>query len=216
MKTCTLCGEVKDLKCFEQKGLNKNGTKKYRGACRACRNKARGKVNKTFVGPPKPWDAYHRAYYHKHKAKLLAAKRAKYIAGSKQCIYIKIADLTPEQAQKARARRAAVARKRRANCVQFMLACRYRTRLYKYTKNKSIKSSEFLGCSWNEYAAHIEAKFQPGMSWANQHEWQVDHVVPLSWFDLRIPEQAKQANHYTNLQPMWASDNMKKGNRYAG
>ena len=215
MKTCTICGEAKDLKCFEQKGLNRNGTKKYRGACRACRNKAKGKVNKTFVGPPKPSNVSNKQHYHKNRARILSDKRNMYIPGSRP--YVPVANLTPEQAQNARVRRATVARKRRATCIQFMLACRYRAGLARYIRTKGVmKSSEFLGCSWNEYAAHIEAKFQPGMSWANQHEWQVDHVVPLSWFDLRIPEQAKQANHYTNLQPMWASDNMKKGNRYAG
>jgi hypothetical protein len=52
------------------------------------------------------------------------------------------------------------------------------------------------------------------MSWENYGKWHIDHIKPLSLFDLEDPEQLKQACHYTNLQPLWAEENIRKGNRY--
>lgn len=74
-----------------------------------------------------------------------------------------------------------------------------------------------LGCSIPELIAHIESKFLPGMTWDNwtrvdlhEQAWNIDHVRPLSGFDLSDPEQVMQASHYTNLAPMWAVDNIRK------
>lgn len=61
--------------------------------------------------------------------------------------------------------------------------------------------------------AHLEAQFAPGMTWENRGEWHVDHIRPLASFDLTDPEQLRTASHYTNLQPLWASDNLAKGAR---
>ena len=68
-----------------------------------------------------------------------------------------------------------------------------------------------LGCSIQELIIHLENKFLPGMSWANYGSWHIDHIMPLSKFDLTDREQFLQACCYTNLQPLWAEDNLKKG-----
>lgn len=70
-----------------------------------------------------------------------------------------------------------------------------------------------LGCSVMEFRAHIEAQFQPGMTWGNWSPtgWHLDHKRPLAAFDLSDREQFLQACHYTNYQPLWASENLAKG-----
>lgn len=68
-----------------------------------------------------------------------------------------------------------------------------------------------LGCTLHELMDHLEAKFQPGMSWDNYGQWHIDHIVPLVSYDLTDPEQCKRACHFSNLQPMWASENIRKG-----
>lgn len=70
-----------------------------------------------------------------------------------------------------------------------------------------------LGCSVSDFKCYLESKFKSGMSWSNRSEWHIDHIIPLSRFDLSNPEELKKACHYSNLQPMWAFDNMSKGNR---
>jgi len=74
-----------------------------------------------------------------------------------------------------------------------------------------------LGCSIEFLKHHLETQFQPGMTWDNYggtiNNWCVDHIIPLSSFDLTDREQFLKACHYSNLQPMWFSDNSRKCNR---
>lgn len=72
-----------------------------------------------------------------------------------------------------------------------------------------------LGCTIHELKQYLESKFQPGMTWDNWSKtgWHIDHIRPLASFDLTDPEQFKQACHYTNLQPLWAKDNLSKGDK---
>ena len=69
-----------------------------------------------------------------------------------------------------------------------------------------------LGCTIDEFKVYIENKFQEGMSWENwKHDgWHLDHIKPLSSFDLTDREQFLEACHYTNLQPLWGWQNMQK------
>ena len=77
-------------------------------------------------------------------------------------------------------------------------------------------SAEYIGCSHGFLRNHIESLFKPGMSWSNYGEWHVDHIVPLSLFPLDLdPSLLFVASHWTNLQPLWAVDNIKKSNRFA-
>lgn len=80
----------------------------------------------------------------------------------------------------------------------------------------SVKGSSAikdLGCSIDELKSHLESKFQEEMSWDNYGDWHIDHIKPLSSFDLTDLIQFKQACHYTNLQPLWAKDNLEKGSK---
>ena len=92
-----------------------------------------------------------------------------------------------------------------------------RSRLNKHIRGKWKSASHVrdLGCSLKNLKTYIESLFLPGMSWDNRSPegWHLDHIRPLASFDLSDPEQLKQAVHYTNLQPLWAADNMAKGSR---
>lgn len=83
--------------------------------------------------------------------------------------------------------------------------------------NPTTSINRSVGCSSSELKKHIEAKFVEGMSWDNYGEvWQIDHIRPLSSFNLSQVEEINQANHYTNLQPLFSKDNLNKGNSWNG
>lgn len=72
---------------------------------------------------------------------------------------------------------------------------------------------ELLGCSVDDLIHHLESLWQPGMSWENygREGWHIDHIVPCAAFDLTRPEEQAKCFHYTNLQPLWAQENLAKG-----
>jgi len=83
------------------------------------------------------------------------------------------------------------------------------------TRNeRSQHTLELLGCSIESFKQHLEALFLPGMTWDNwsQYGWHIDHIKPISSFDLIDTEQQKICFHYTNMQPLWWRDNLSKGN----
>ena len=105
---------------------------------------------------------------------------------------------------------------RRKTDPTFVLMCRERNRVYEALKGKrkSAKTETLLGCSYDFFRGYIEGKFVTNMGWHNMGEWHIDHIKPLCSFDLNDAEQQKQAFHYTNQQPLWAIDNLKKGAKY--
>jgi hypothetical protein len=82
-------------------------------------------------------------------------------------------------------------------------------------KHKTSKTLDLLGCSAQFLRTYIEDKFLEGMTWDNygKYGWHVDHITPCSSFNLTDIEQQKKCFHYTNLQPLWAIDNLKKSNK---
>lgn len=68
-----------------------------------------------------------------------------------------------------------------------------------------------LGCTIPQLRDYLSERFAPEMSWENYGSWHIDHVRPLASFDLRNRPQFLTAVHYTNLQPLWAADNIAKG-----
>lgn len=82
---------------------------------------------------------------------------------------------------------------------------------------KSVKSentAELLGCDIKTLKDWLESKFLPGMTWDNRGDaWHIDHIIPCASFDLTKPDEQKACFHYTNLQPLWATDNIKKSDK---
>lgn len=108
-------------------------------------------------------------------------------------------------------------KKRRKNDIIYKIKASLRTRLYIALKKgmSSDAAFNFLGCTIEELKDHIESQFQEGMTWNNWSRggWSLDHIIPLSAFDLTDKEQVKKACHYSNLQPLWEADNIRKGGK---
>jgi hypothetical protein len=118
---------------------------------------------------------------------------------------------------------AARKRNRYSNDVQFLLKERLRSRLYQALKRRQKVGSavDDLGCSVAKLKIKLQLKFHrhPAtgeyMTWDNYGigGWEIDHIIPLASFDLTDREQFLKANHFTNLQPLWVTDNRKKSNK---
>lgn len=101
------------------------------------------------------------------------------------------------------------------------ISCALRIRLalavrsHKGIGKRSGSAVRDLGCTIPELKRYLEAKFRFGMTWENWSRagWHIDHIKPLASFDLTDRCQLLQACHYTNLQPLWASENLSKGDR---
>jgi hypothetical protein len=120
----------------------------------------------------------------------------------------------PDQAEKRRRRDS----RRRATDINFRLAGAIRARFRLALKNRKARPGsviKLLGCSIDHARTYLESLFLPGMSWDNHGEWHIDHKKPLSSFDLTDFAQMAEACHFTNLQPLWAIDNIRKGGRRA-
>ena len=76
---------------------------------------------------------------------------------------------------------------------------------------KGAKTEDILCCTIKEFIIYIENKFTEGMSLENHGEWHLDHIIPIS--TAKTKEEVIKLNHYTNFQPLWALDNLKKGNK---
>jgi hypothetical protein len=77
--------------------------------------------------------------------------------------------------------------------------------------NKKHATFELVGCTPQELKIYLEQKFTNGMSWDNQGEWHIDHKIPLA--SAKTEEELYKLCHFTNLQPMWATENIKKGSK---
>jgi len=100
----------------------------------------------------------------------------------------------------------------------FKLVKTLRNRLNSALSRKNVKRNtsiiELTGVSLLFLKSYLEGKFTEGMTWENHGEWHIDHIKPCCAFDLRNYEEQKKCFHYTNLQPLWAKDNLQKGGKY--
>ena len=101
--------------------------------------------------------------------------------------------------------------------IQYKLSENLRHRLRNAIQsNQKVGSAvKDLGCTIDELKTYLESKFKPSMTWDNYgyYGWHIDHIKPLASFDLTDRKQFLEACHYTNLQPLWANENLSKGKK---
>lgn len=85
----------------------------------------------------------------------------------------------------------------------------------KASKVKKAEASALVGYTGSELRSHLEALFQPDMSWENHGEWHIDHIKPIRVFVAEGITDPAIINALSNLQPLWAYDNLAKGGRYS-
>lgn len=77
---------------------------------------------------------------------------------------------------------------------------------------KITKTQALLGCTFEEFAAHLQSKFKEGMTLENHGDWHIDHIKPCA--TATSAEELAALFHFTNLQPLWATENLSKGCKY--
>jgi hypothetical protein len=105
--------------------------------------------------------------------------------------------------------------KERNKSIESRLIGNIRSRISIVVKKKGIvksrKTKEIVGCNPNELINHLKSKFLTGMSIDNYGKWEIDHIIPIS--SAKSIDDIYRLNHYTNLQPLWKTDNARKSNK---
>jgi hypothetical protein len=106
-------------------------------------------------------------------------------------------------------------KKRRNSDSLFKLKIYVRNRIGFYLKKNTVtkrnNTFKIVGCSPQELKIYLEQKFIDGMCWDNQGEWHIDHIIPLSF--AKTEKDLYKLCHFTNLQPMWGIENIRKGKK---
>ena len=220
IKKCSKCGIIKDVSFFSKNNKTKD---KLHCSCKAC-DKEKYHKNREYNilrmreykknNPEKLKDYFlrnkdsYKEYrdskkeetksYMKDYYKNNLEKRKKYLEKNKEILSLK---------------RNNSEKKRRDSDSLYKLKIYMRNRIGFYLKKTDIRKKnttfEVVGCSPQQLKIFLEQKFIDGMSWDNQGKWHIDHIIPLS--SAKTEEELYKLCHFTNLQPMWASDNIKKG-----
>jgi hypothetical protein len=193
MKVCSKCGERKPatLEYFRkhQKGLRPN--------CISCDKQ------------------YHKMYRKVNREKISAQKKQQYEA-NKEAVRNRVRSYNKANRAKKSNYERRYRRQRMKKDTTFKLVSHLRSRVWKAVSgySRGDKTLDLIGCSVEFLKSHLEQQFERGMSWDNYGEWHIDHIRPCASFDLGDPVQQKQCFHYTNLQPLWATENLTKSARW--
>jgi len=98
--------------------------------------------------------------------------------------------------------------------IKHLLRCRMRKAIKAMNAEKYFNTLELTGCSIPFLKEYLQEKFTDGMTWENHGEWHIDHIKPCAKFNLLIEDEQHKCFHYTNLQPLWAKDNLTKSSNF--
>lgn len=206
-KTCSICYETKSCDDFHKRKDSKDG---YRGDCKVCTKKRINKyrsVNKEKVNKWNKETYYRNIEKHKEtKKKWRCDNREKHEELKKNwknnnpkyhIYYHKIKTINDSKYRLVKSLRA-----------------RFRNLLLSKSTEKHSNTILIIGCDLEFLKKYIENQFKEGMSWDNYgfYGWHIDHIIPLS--SAENYNEMCSLFHYTNLQPLWAHENLKKSNKY--
>ena len=228
-KTCTKCGIEKSLEEYHRHRMSKSGRRTVCKCCRSEEHKEQWKTDSAYrsriASNSEQWRATNPEQYREMgrrgdaKRSGSAKRRAsnkKYQRSEKGKIVIARREKTEKRITWHRDYQ----KRRRLEDLDFRIRQNLRTRLTRAIRidQKSGSAVRDLGCSIEEFKIHIQNLFQEGMSWENWGHvgecWHLDHIIPLSSFDLADRDQFLKACHYTNIQPLWATDNFRKSDSF--
>jgi hypothetical protein len=228
-KICSKCGIKKLLSDFRNKKVTKDGK---RSECKDCQNI----YQKKYTNKNKKYIAYQQKIYREKNQLIIKAKQKEYYKNNikkyknykeqrKQEFYEymkiyrqknkhKIRKKEREWKTKNKEKLKLIHQEKYKNNIEYKLTIILRSRI-RHALNGKLKENttkDLLGCTIEELKIHLEKKFLEGMNWNNygRYGWHIDHIIPCASFDLTDLEQQKKCFHYTNLQPLWAEDNLKK------
>lgn len=208
MKICTICEQELDLSCFTRDRQKKDG---LRSSCKTCSEK-KHKEGRDRPERKAKISSYHKTYYKENRERARAYQTAN---RDRRSAYMK--EWRTEKKEKIVAYKRHYEKKRLAEDPQYKLIKTLRNRILAALKGgaKHTSTIDLLGCSLSTLKTHLENQFQPGMTWANHSRkgWHIDHILPCASFDLSTIEGQRRCFHYTNMQPLWATDNCRKGDR---
>lgn len=152
-------------------------------------------------------------YWQRTRTEQLARKK-EYREKNKDRARASIKRWESENKERVMAAKLMYEKKRRANDPIYAIKRRMRVAVSRFARlngyEKSASTEAIIGCSWQEFRVHIERQFPKGMSWENMSEWHIDHIVPMA--SAKTEEDVLRLNHFTNLRPLWAIENLKKSN----
>ena len=140
---------------------------------------------------------------------------------AKKIRYHKLTDeqkkaVNKERNDKYKAYRVVYHRNRMKTDTHYMIRNKVSNRITKalkegYGEKSRTSCLEYIGCSIPQLRKHLESQFTDGMTWGNHGAWHIDHIKPCAAFDLSNKEEQFECFHYSNVQPLWAEENMRKG-----
>lgn len=208
MKICVKCKIEKDLNDFTSNKAKKDGKCVYCRSCYALVNKEWRQNN------PEKNKKIHEAWK-KNNIKSVRENRLKSYYRHKEKNNQYSREYKKQNKEKLNQKAKKYRKHKYITDINFRLRIILRGRLWKAISRNSKQSSSLLllGCSIDELKTYLEKQFTKGMTWKNYGKWHIDHIKPCCSFDLNDLEQQKVCFHYTNLQPLWAKDNMRKNRK---
>jgi len=208
-----ICGKCKEIKEIINFGLNKRSKSGYRSTCNDCRKIESKEYREKY--PEKRKETISKYYKNNRENELLRFKTYRENNSEKRKETCR--KYVENNREKYNEYSKLWKKNERIKNPKYKLISnlRERTKDYlnykKYDKNSKIVC--VIGCSPEYLKEHIEKQFKDGMCWDNYgyYGWHIDHIIPLS--SAKTEEDIYKLCHYTNLQPLWAQENLSKGNR---